>query len=350
MSHALLDEDPACSREELADDLPAFVDGLHATLRGEVARKDAAPLAGPRATGARQGLQRQRLGFEPATIARYFGKICEIIMSLAEQEGRHFDAAEFKVFNRAIDAGIASGLEEYWSASRAETERNLEVRIGFLAHELRNALSTATMAFDAIQSGQVGPGSRTASVLGRSLGQMQDLIAHTMAEVRLRSSAKPRIERLSLVNQLCDVIAPLRPDRGVQIELDVDDSLEVHADAQLLGSAVMNLVQNALKFTRDGGTVHVRAGHGPADEVFIEIEDECGGLPAGAAGELFDPFVQRGADRSGAGLGLAITRDVMALQGGSVDVQDLPGRGCIFTLHLRPSASNGRARLGTAGG
>jgi signal transduction histidine kinase len=74
--------------------------------------------------------------------------------------------------------------------------------------------------------------------------------------------------------------------------------------------------------------------HAIADRVVIEIEDECGGLPPGKAEELFQPFMQRAADRSGLGLGLSISNRGVEANGGRLHVRDLPGKGCIFTIDL----------------
>ena len=71
----------------------------------------------------------------------------------------------------------------------------------------------------------------------------------------------------------------------------------------------------------------------------IEIEDECGGLPPGKLQELFDAFTQRGADRTGLGLGLFISRKGLAACGGDIRVRDLAGRGCVFTIALPVSGS-----------
>jgi hypothetical protein len=70
------------------------------------------------------------------------------------------------------------------------------------------------------------------------------------------------------------------------------------------------------------------------ERVLIEIADECGGLPPGKTAELFQPFEQRGSDRSGLGLGLTITRKSISACGGEVRVRDIPGTGCVFTIDL----------------
>jgi len=68
--------------------------------------------------------------------------------------------------------------------------------------------------------------------------------------------------------------------------------------------------------------------------VQIQIEDECGGLPPGEIEHLFRLFEQRGADRTGLGLGLAISRQGVEESGGAIRVRDLPGKGCVFTVDL----------------
>jgi hypothetical protein len=73
--------------------------------------------------------------------------------------------------------------------------------------------------------------------------------------------------------------------------------------------------------------------------VAIDVADGCGGLPPGGAEQLFLPFTQRGADRTGLGLGLAISIKGAKALGGELTVRDVPGTGCVFTLQLRRSAS-----------
>jgi hypothetical protein len=68
--------------------------------------------------------------------------------------------------------------------------------------------------------------------------------------------------------------------------------------------------------------------------VLIEIHDECGGLPAGSTNELFQPFEQRSADRTGSGLGLAFCRWAAEANRGRIYARNLPGVGCVFTVDL----------------
>lgn len=116
--------------------------------------------------------------------------------------------------------------------------------------------------------------------------------------------------------------------RGLQVTtMSVDPSIIVAADRQILAAALANLVQNALKFTQPGTTVSIRAST-TTDRVLIEVEDECGGLPPGKVEDLLRPFVQKGTDRTGLGLGLAICRRAVKAIAGQLHIRDLPGKGC----------------------
>jgi signal transduction histidine kinase len=81
----------------------------------------------------------------------------------------------------------------------------------------------------------------------------------------------------------------------------------IEADRHTLAAVMMNLLQNAFKFTRPATTVTLRVVAG-ADRVLFEIQDECGGLPDRDVHGLFRPFEQRGGNRTGLGLGLAFSR------------------------------------------
>jgi signal transduction histidine kinase len=101
---------------------------------------------------------------------------------------------------------------------------------------------------------------------------------------------------------------------------------------------VANLVQNAFKFTRSHSTVTLRV-RASADRVLIDVQDECGGLPGEGDGkELFPSFEQRGADRTGLGIGLAFCRWGAEADGGRLYARNLPGTGCVFTVDLPRSS------------
>jgi signal transduction histidine kinase len=113
----------------------------------------------------------------------------------------------------------------------------------------------------------------------------------------------------------------------------VEEGVAIEADRQVLAAVVGNLLQNAFKFTRPRTTVTLRVG-ASAERVLIEVQDECGSLPSGDVNELFRPFEQRSADRTGLGLGLAFSRWGAEANDGRIYARNLPDRGCVFTVDL----------------
>ena len=121
--------------------------------------------------------------------------------------------------------------------------------------------------------------------------------------------------------------------KAVLINVQVAPDLLVFVDRHLVVSALSNLVQNAIKFTRTDGRVEIRAKRS-LDRILIEVEDECGGLPSGKSEELFKPFIQKSSDKSGIGLGLSISNRAIALNDGQISASNIPGKGCVFIIDL----------------
>jgi len=172
-------------------------------------------------------------------------------------------------------------------------------------------------------------------VLGRSLRAMRQLVNKTLVGVRLDAGLGPRhrVGVSELVAQ-AEVEASMGRDDGHLLTVSsMAAGVEVDADPQILSAAVGNLLQNALKFGRPRSRVWLRLT-ATADRVLIEVEDECGGLPAGRSEDLLRPFEQRGANRTGLGLGLSICRKSIEAMNGKLGVRDLPGKGCIFSIEL----------------
>jgi signal transduction histidine kinase len=245
-------------------------------------------------------------------------------------------SADFHTFNRCLDNAIADAVGEY-SRERAQSasDQALE-RLGFFAHELRNALSTATLAFAALKLGHVGAAGSTSALVDRSFSRMRDLVDHSLAEVRLKAGLVRRepIVVAALIEDVAIGAAIEATDCGVQLTIaPVEYGVVVKADRQILEAALVNLLQNAFKFTRPNSHVSLHT-HISADRVRIEVSDECGGLPPGKSEDLFRAFEQRGSDRTGLGLGLAISRRGVEENGGELRLRNVPGTGCVFIVDL----------------
>ena len=114
---------------------------------------------------------------------------------------------------------------------------------------------------------------------------------------------------------------------------EVDPLLQLHADQHLLLSAVGKLLQNAFKFGSPKGTVVLRAyAHG--ERIRIEVKDNGASLSPQAVDDMFLPFTQGGANKTGLGLGLSIARRSVETNGGALSVESVPGHGCVFIIDL----------------
>lgn len=315
--------------------VPLFLDQLASALRMGL-------VTSPEINGSasRHGHDLLHQGFSLSQVVHDYGDVCQAITELAVEASAPISTGDFRALNRCLDDAIASAVTEYGrerneSEIEGESARGNE-RLGFFAHEMRNLVNTAILALEVLKSGNVGVAGSTATVLQRSLTAARALIGRSLDEIRLTQGITSR-EQFPVSELLGEIAAAAQLDaqsRGVQLELaGIDSDVVIEGDRQVLASVVANLVQNALKFTRPGTLVTIRA-QATVERVRIDIEDRCGGLPSGNSDELFRPFEQRDADRTGIGLGLAFSRWGAEANGGHVHARSLPGIGCVFTVDL----------------
>ncbi len=294
-----------------------------------------------------------RQGFSLSQVVHDYGDVCQAITELAVESSAPISTEDFRTLNRCLDDAIAGAVTEYGrerneSDVEGESARGSE-RLGFFAHEMRNLINTALLAFDVLRTGNVGVAGSTGTVLHRSLMASRALIGRSLAEIRLTQgiqNAEP-LQVSDLINEIMSAGALDAQSRGIHLTVTpIDGDVMVQADRQVIVSVVGNLVHNALKFTGPRTTVTLRVD-ASAQRVRIEIEDRCGGLPNQNVDELFRPFEQRGSDRTGVGLGLAFSRWGAEANGGRVYARSLPGTGCVFTVDL-PRLPTPAATVGSA--
>jgi len=327
---------PSLSTHELEHGVPLFLSQLIETLRLEAT---SAPFAADAigSAAARHGAELFEAGFTVSQVVHDYGDICQAITEVAiERHAAMITVEEFHTLNRCLDTAIAEAVTEHARIlERERTVRETE-HLGHAAHELRNELNTAILAFQTLKRGDVAINGSTGAILGRSLIGMRDVIGGALSEVRLAAGRHVR-ERLPVMTLLDEIAATgILHSEYRQIEFSVapvDPELAVNGDPQLLASAVTNLLQNAFKYTPAGGHVSLRT-YAREGRLFIDVKDECGGLPHGKT-DVFQAFGdRRGSDRSGLGLGLSIARKAMRAHEGDVHIENLPGVGCVFTIDM----------------
>jgi signal transduction histidine kinase len=326
---------PLASTSELEHGVPLFLTQLGETLRGETTPTPfSQKVIG--ASAAKHGHELRALGFNISQVVHDYGDICQAITEVAVEQDLPITTEEFHILNRCLDTAIAGAVTEHARVT-AESRSTEEVeRSGQLAHEIRDMLNTALLAFHTLKRGTVAINGSTGSVLGRSLMGLRDLVDNTLSDIRMGANIQ-RSERVPVAALLTEIAVAGNlhaESRAVQFTIDhVDPRLAVDADPQLLASAVMNLLNNAFKYTHAGGHVVLRALHEDR-RLRIEVEDECGGIPDGPD----DPFkaftARRRKDQTGLGLGLSIARKAVRMQGGDIYFRNLPGKGCVFVIDV----------------
>ena len=326
---------PPASTIELENGVPMFLTQLAETLRQYSSLAPFSTTAiGSSAT--RHGRDLLGLGFTVSQVVHDYGDICQAVTELAVEQDAPITTEEFHALNRCLDVAIADAVTEHarlTAESRATDE--LE-RLGRVMHEICNGLNTALLAFEIVKRGTVAINGSTGAVLGRSLVSLRGIVDSTLCDIRTAASHH-RPERIRVTAFLSDLAVAARLQAEYS-ELDfiiepIDPDLSVNIDQQLLASAVMNLLNNAFKFTPAGGRVVLRAT-GKDGRILIEVEDACGGIPD-SRGDPFQAFGdRRGKDRTGLGLGLSIARKAVRSQGGDIHIRNMPGKGCTFVVEI----------------
>jgi signal transduction histidine kinase len=315
--------------------VPLFLDQLMQALRlGVRSSPDMAESA------TRHGRELLLKGFTISQVVHDYGDVCQSITELATETHAEISAADFNMLNRYLDDAIAGAVTEY---GRKQDQSSEEVaagydanRLGFFVHEVRNLVNTAILSFEVLRAANMGVAGSTGSVLHRSLFGLRALITRSIDEIRLTQGVQHQEPILlsGLIGEVAAAAALQARTSGLRLTvLPVDQDLVIDGDRQVLAAAVGNLLQNAFKFTRPHTAVILRA-HGKDDRVLIEIEDECGGLPGRHPEDLFRPYEQQSADRTGLGLGLAFSRQCVEANRGRIYARSLPDRGCVFTVEL----------------
>jgi len=334
---------------QLRSGVPLFLDQLIQALRLEQTARpmDSRKISGPAGgrssfsaignSASLHGRQLLELGFSVSQVVHDYGDLCQAINDLAFERDAPFQIDEFGTLDRCLNHAIADAVTEFsYQHDAVAAEKyaaQMNERMGFFAHELRNFLQTATLAFGAAKSGNLGLSGPTGSVLEGSLDGLRDLIDGSLAEVRLTagSATPPQIFSLAdFIDEIKQAVDLSAQARGCAFTVsDVNVRLAVRGNRDLLLSALGNLLHNTFNDTE----VTLDA-YAVADRILIDVKDHCGSLSVDDVEGMFEPFRQNGVDRTGFGLGLSIARRSVEASDSVLSVRDIPDTGCVFTISL----------------
>jgi two-component system, OmpR family, phosphate regulon sensor histidine kinase PhoR len=243
----------------------------------------------------------------------------------------------------------------------SETSRLIQMRRDFVAnvsHELKTPLSAIRGFAETLRDGALGEPDTALRFTERILDQcrrLQEMLDDLLILSRLESveiplEARP-VDLVRLADRCLETIAPYARERGIGLVRGepAGDLPPLTGDRGALGRLLLNLLENAVKYNREGGEVRLRVARGEAGGVLIEVADTGIGIPQAALPRIFERFyrVDKGRARGegGTGLGLAIVKHVAQAHGGRVEVESRHRHGSTFRVVLPAGAAPERAAL-----
>ena len=284
---------------------------------------------------------------------------------LVKHQAGSLEAAVTATRNRnlAISLGVftlLAGAIAMIMVSTRRAQRLAAQQMEFVAgvsHELRTPLAVIRTAAENLADDVVHDAEKTrqyGALINREGRRLSNMVE------RVLLFAKMRADNLQFEHQAVDLIATIEDaidsnnawstERSVTVRKELPESLpKLMGDPSALGSVMQNLVSNAIKYSRKGGTVTIQVREsntesGPA--IQIAVHDQGEGIPSREIPHLFDPFFRgeraRQTQTQGSGLGLSLVKQVVEAHGGEIDVSSTPGAGSTFVVEL-PVIDNSEA-------
>ena len=245
------------------------------------------------------------------------------------------------------------------SEANTELQRAAQMKDDFLAHmshELRTPLNSVLGFSQLLLHGTGGPltdqQERYVANIHRSggllLSLVNDLLDLSKIRAGLMTVSAESVAVDAVVDECLAHVDPQAEEKRVQLQGRVRSTIRARADRARLTQVLLNLLSNGIKFTPEGGTVAVAAAS-QRRTVTIAVSDTGVGIPHDQQANVFDEFVQldpgREQGRLGTGLGLTLSRRLVELMGGSLELQSEPGAGSVFKIALPASQRPGRGRV-----
>lgn len=244
-------------------------------------------------------------------------------------------------------AGIVVVLRDISELRRLEQMRSEFV--ANVSHELRTPLTSIRGFTETLLDGALEDPTVARHFLQiihdeaeRLTRLINDLLSLSTLESRRREPNRKLLDWHRLVGEVVSMLAPLVQGKNLEVEVKVAEDLPpVPADRDMMGQMLINLLDNAIKYTPDGGKIKV-AVWGEGDNLVLQVADTGIGIPPESLPRIFERFYRADKARSrelgGTGLGLAIVKHIVEAHGGRIEVESRVNGGTSFTVYLPPVA------------
>ena len=300
------------------------------------------------------GLIPEHPGIRLASVLALILLLAILVRSLGRFQRFAFDVSELINAARRIEAG-EYGIQvsergprplrtlgrtfNTMSARLASTDRNRRAFVADLTHELRTPLAVIRGQAEAIGDGVYPPDAAHIQPILDATQSLESLVEAlgtiTLADVGSLRLHREAVEVGVLVNSALAAVQPVADGAGISLRSQVPaDIPAVDADPARIRGVLMNLLSNAMRYTPAGGTITV-AAQPRESAVQFSVRDTGAGMPEELRNHVFERFV-KGPGSPGAGLGLAISKDVVTAHGGAIDISSEVGQGTEvrFTLPI----------------
>ena len=276
------------------------------------------------------------------------GQVVFLDLTRSDSRERHFDVQIAPILQ---DDHMAGSVTIFYDIT--ELRRLERIRKDFVAnvsHELRTPLTTikgcaATLADGALDNREAA--QRFVQMINTHADRLHNLIEDILDLSRIESGALPLKTGVYPVHEMVDsVVGQIRPqakEKTLTIEINTKENAQVQCDRKLIEQALLNLLDNAVKYTPEGGKIWIQTrdfkqGENTQTRIALEVKDTGIGIPLSDMDRIFERFyrVDKGRSRAmgGTGLGLSIVRHIMDAHGERVYVESEQGKGSTFGLTL----------------
>lgn len=267
----------------------------------------------------------------------------DLITRKAEQITHHNLSERLPVPRTADELERLSVALNLMIARLEEAVLNSKRFVADASHELRTPLTALRAELENLVPGrELAPEMRdTLGSLLEEVERLAKIVERLFALSRLDSGEaqvnRMRFDLAELATTTADQMNLLAEDKGIQVSCEVGPQVMVEGDRARLKQVIVNLLDNAIKYTGDGGSVQLKV-HALKDVALLEVVDSGVGIPAEALPHVFDRFFRvdkaRGRDPGGSGLGLSIVKSICAAHGAEVEVESATNQGSCFRVRL----------------
>ncbi|MGH8759984.1 MAG: GAF domain-containing sensor histidine kinase [Burkholderiales bacterium] len=273
-------------------------------------------------------------------------KVLGAIAFATAESSRIYDADDLRAAEDLAHRAVIAIENASLLATLKESDRRKDEFLAMLAHELRNPLAPIRNAVEILRA-RCPPAPElqwAGEVIDRQVQQMTRLVDDLLDVSRITRGKidlrKERVELAAVVKNAVEASRPLIEKCGHELTVTIPpEPIHLEADLTRLSQVLLNLLNNAAKYTHQGGRIWLTAERQSDHQMLIRVKDTGIGISAEMLPRIFDPFMQvdRSLERSegGLGIGLTLVQRLVELHGGTVEARSTgPGKGSEFVLRF----------------